>query len=426
MSALKASVEALVALIASSAQGAVAAYENHECDAPSLEGHLETRLSKNRDALMRNVRILEGACAQLCASLMPPATYMSMKAQGAIDVACLNVVLKAKVADILDSNTEGLDIAELASLTGLHTTKLLKVMRNLASKHIFTEVFPNVFSQNDLSRILKEDNPVSLVVGMRVDEDFRYAMCNLHRSMQDPLYSQSLAPNRSAFSYGIHDEVPNGTFYDYKFNRAMDGMAEINGHHSIVQEYPWCHLPDGTTICDVGCGVGIVTQVLSHTRVAWDQCQSKILTSGRVQFVPLDFFRCSPLRQITHNWSDEQCLKILKNIRSVMNPGSRVLIHDIILLSNKIPIKTEGCFSQAPKPLLPNFGVGSARLFSQDISMMALFNAGERTLDEIKTLGSSAGLTFVKFYDLLDTGLVEFEIETATKRYGRGEDHEDL
>ena len=86
---------------------------------------------------------------------------------------------------------------------------------------------------------------------------------------------------------------------------------------------------------------------------------------------------------------------------------------------------------QAPEPLLPNFGAGSSRPFMQDVEMMILLNAGERTLDELRALGyavlflpplfrpihndcfrSRAGLKLTKFYDLLETGLVEFGIAT--------------
>lgn len=56
-----------------------------------------------------------------------------------VDVACLNVVVNARVPDILYGRHEGVDITEIALRAKVHPTKLLKIMRNLASKHVFYE-----------------------------------------------------------------------------------------------------------------------------------------------------------------------------------------------------------------------------------------------------------------------------------------------
>jgi hypothetical protein len=37
-------------------------------------------------------------------------------------------------------------------------------------------------------------------------------------------------------------------------------------------------------------------------------------------------------------------------------------------------------YSQAPEPLLPNFGVGSITMYQRDLTMLILHNAKERTL----------------------------------------------
>jgi hypothetical protein len=42
--------------------------------------------------------------------------------------------------------------------------------------------------------------------------------------------------------------------------------------------------------------------------------------------------------------------------------------------------------TQAPEPLLPNFGLGSMRGHYQDITMLLTFNARERTVDDVTGL----------------------------------------
>ena len=66
------SVRKLVALISAAAEDAMKAYEAGGCDIPSLNQYEETAIPKDSSVLMSALRVLEGACAQLCATLAPP------------------------------------------------------------------------------------------------------------------------------------------------------------------------------------------------------------------------------------------------------------------------------------------------------------------------------------------------------------------
>ena len=76
MSTNKAKLEALLKLINSAAQEAIAEYEKAGCDVPSIDS-TEPHPLDNDDAidniaLKSAIRTLEGACAQLCTTLAPP------------------------------------------------------------------------------------------------------------------------------------------------------------------------------------------------------------------------------------------------------------------------------------------------------------------------------------------------------------------
>lgn len=80
----KAEVQALLSLINKATQDALAAYESSAQDVPSLSSTNEQSLlalSENLP-LKKAVRLLQGACDQLCATLAPPAQTM-------IDVSAL-------------------------------------------------------------------------------------------------------------------------------------------------------------------------------------------------------------------------------------------------------------------------------------------------------------------------------------------------
>ncbi|EEB90836.1 hypothetical protein MPER_10909, partial [Moniliophthora perniciosa FA553] len=68
-------VQTLLRLITSSAEAAVKEYEAHGHDVPSLTSTSIHPMDEAEDAvqLRKAVRVLEGACEQLCSMLAPPA-----------------------------------------------------------------------------------------------------------------------------------------------------------------------------------------------------------------------------------------------------------------------------------------------------------------------------------------------------------------
>lgn len=68
----RATVESLVQLISSSTQDAISWYEKMGHDVPSLDAPHPLDYSQNTLALKKAIRILEGACEQLCTTLAQP------------------------------------------------------------------------------------------------------------------------------------------------------------------------------------------------------------------------------------------------------------------------------------------------------------------------------------------------------------------
>lgn len=68
-----------------------------------------------------------------------PIHRASQRAFVGVDMACITVAANAKIADILESHPEGLPTSQIAKESGIHEAKLLKILRNLTAKHIFTE-----------------------------------------------------------------------------------------------------------------------------------------------------------------------------------------------------------------------------------------------------------------------------------------------
>ena len=104
-----------------------------------------------------------------------------------------------------------------------------------------------------------------------------------------------------------------------------------------------------------------------------------------VEVMVHDFFTPQPIqgarayyfRNIFHDWSDENCLKILNQTKSAMTPGySRLLINDLVVTDQK-----EGLF-----------------MTRSDMNMLALLGSMERSESQWRKLLESAGFDIVKIW----------------------------
>ena len=71
----------------------------------------------------------------------------------------VSAVARHEIADIV--NDEPLAAADIAAQRGLHAASLCRALRALAANGIFVEVKPGYFAHNEVSRLLRSDNPFS-------------------------------------------------------------------------------------------------------------------------------------------------------------------------------------------------------------------------------------------------------------------------
>ena len=82
------------------------------------------------------------------------------------------------------------------------------------------------------------------------------------------------------------------------------------------------------------------------------------------------------LRAMTHDWSDDYCVKFLSQLRAAATPQTQLIVID-----NVMPYACRGAEQTlnipgadkvrpiAPKPLLPNFGVAGLMTYLADIAV---------------------------------------------------------
>jgi hypothetical protein len=107
---------------------------------------------------------------------------------------------------------------------------------------------------------------------------------------------------------------------------------------------------------------------------------------------PVQSARAYSLHSILHDWSDEEGVKILENLKPALKPGySRVLLNEIVLSEEKPTIAAT----------------------SMDMMMLAHLAVRERTEAEWRVIIEKAGLKFLKIYNYpgVAESVIEAELE---------------
>ncbi|KAH7917709.1 S-adenosyl-L-methionine-dependent methyltransferase [Leucogyrophana mollusca] len=445
----KAHLQSLLALINSAANEAILEYEKAGEDVPTIHSAtLHPKDSANDSLVLKKaVRLLEGACQQLCASLAPPQHTVINFAQS-YDGACVRVAIRADITSILANHPEGLHVRHLSSIVKIDEGKLARILRLLATKGCYREVKTDVFANNRLSLKLDSSEDIAILTSMHTEVVSKGAAV-LYECLTDPTTAFSDDPAHAPVMYALKDAGVSGTLFDLmqsdpqtreRYHRAMIGLGSVMGSLSVLDHFPWGEF---TSVCDLGSGIGAfsrplaikyphlkitchdIAEVLVQAHEVWDRDAPEAIARHNIDLLPLDFLTESPvagldvyyLRNIIHDWPDAEAVSILRNVRRAMTPQSRVLIQDYVLKytsGEEVIAQTLLDVHEAPEPLLPNYGAGNMRMYESDITMMLAHNARERTVDECVKLGEKAGLYLVKMWDLAESAVLEFRLAPAS------------
>ncbi|KAJ7744186.1 O-methyltransferase [Mycena metata] len=329
---------------------------------------------------------------------------------------------------------QGLHAKDIAAATrsGVDHALLVvaRMLRLLATHHIFHEVSPNVFANNRLSSPLDKNKPTS-VLFESTEDCFRSSSC-LMETIKDP--KEGEVPFNRAFSttvpmyYWI--QRPENAYRRQRFGLGMQGTAAAEPSDTIFQGFDWGILPEDSVLVDAGAGIGsssmmiakkypklhIVLQNLVPTangaRVHWTENLPEHVERNMVEFQGYDFFNPQPvknavvflLRCIIHNWPDLQTIKIFKNLRAVALPHTKLVIVEKILPVASVDQGSEAkeipgaAHASAQAPLLSNWGSAVAELYFFDIGMHMTLGGTDRTLDGYVDVLRHSGWEIVQVY----------------------------
>ncbi|MFL6799426.1 MAG: methyltransferase [Xanthobacteraceae bacterium] len=284
------------------------------------------------------------------------------------------------LADVMLEGTQ--DHVTLAKARGLDPDRLYRLLRALSTVGIVTEHMRGQFSLTSLGRLLGSHTPNSTRTTAIFLNDY-FADMWMH-------LDEALAGGRSAF-----EALKGRPFFEWlgehpeearRFNRMM---LEVHGPETpaIVAAYDFSRFDH---VVDVGGGNG---SLLSAVLAAFPSLRGTLVdlpeaiaaarrgeggSLPNVSFVVGDVASTSLpedadaylLRHLLHDYDDDECVRILGNVRRAMRPNARVLV------------------LEAPLPADDSPGPGRWL----DLQVMVLCGGRERTVEEYARLFARAGL----------------------------------
>lgn len=288
-------------------------------------------------------------------------------------------------------------VAELASLTGTHTQSLLRALRALACKGVFTEVEPETFGLTPLAEPLRTDHPRSL----------RAAYPLLAPDIRAfSVFDHTLRTGQSAFEHA------HGTdYWSYMAEHPEESARFDASQRSVTRREIRALLPayDWTsynTVVDLGGGNGAF---LAALLAEYPTLQGKLLdqphvvalasatlaergVADRCEVIGGDFRTSAPeggdlymIKRAFYDHPDDSAEAILKAVRAVIPDNGRFLIVE--------PVAEPG----------DEFDWG--KLY--DVLLLTMRGTGSRTREQHEALFARTGFELVRVLKTRGLPIVE-------------------
>ncbi|MCX6244211.1 MAG: methyltransferase [Bacteroidetes bacterium] len=300
----------------------------------------------------------------------------------------IRVAAELDIAGILAEGPRSIE--DIAKRTGSDPEALFRMMRSLASQDIFKKRKDGLYENTRLSKVLIDGKGSLRYMIMQHLGNLNWSGLNE--------FSYSIRTGKDAFSkvFGksVYEYLSEHPQESVLFDRSMTNLTEI----AIEPILNAINFSRYHVIADIGGGEGLLlSSILCKTRntngILFDLPEgmteagtvlNRFGVADRVSLVPGDFFKTAPegadaylLKNVLHNWSEEECVTILNNIRKAMPENGRILILEMIL--------DEGNKASFGKLI--------------DLQMLVFMESGkERTRKEFESLLAQAGLKISRIF----------------------------
>ena len=293
---------------------------------------------------------------------------------------------KLGIADLLGKSP--LSSEELASAASVDPRALYRLLRTLSTADVVSESQDHRFTLGPLGEALRSDAPESMRAWAIFSGEPFYLQAweQIVHSIQTGQPAWEQVHKVPVFEYiGKHPDAAQ------VFDQAMTSLSAGEAP-AIVAAYPFSGI---RKLADIGGGQGLMLRTIlkAHphmTGVLFDRPDAvegvaaelgKDGLAERCEVVGGDFFQDVPagadaylLKYVIHDWDDERSLAILRNCRRAMTNNAKLLLVETV-----VPAPGESHFAKL-----------------QDLEMMVIAGAQERTIAEYTHLLERAGFWLVR------------------------------
>ncbi|KAF0734327.1 hypothetical protein Ae201684P_018156 [Aphanomyces euteiches] len=294
---------------------------------------------------------------------------------------CLSTVASLKIPDFLRDGPR--TSTEIAAHFNLHEDSVFRLLRAVSTMGFLEHSESNVFALTATGECLISDVPGSM-------RAYLVAMCapghwlpwgNIESTIESgvPATEMELGADLGSY-YSKHPDE------GHTFNEAMQNINNMSAA-VCLDVYPFEEIAsDDMCIVDIGGAHGdflvdilqklnrpSIRGILFERPEVIDTAAS--LVGDEIDLISGDFFDSVPpgdlylVKHVLHEWTDEHCVKILKNIRASMDTSGRVLVVEVLV--------------QGTESLV-------------DMNMLVMFNGRERTEAEFAELFRQADLKLTR------------------------------
>ncbi|KAL3538437.1 hypothetical protein ACH5RR_001803 [Cinchona calisaya] len=338
------------------------------------------------------------ATSESSAELLRAQTHIWNQTFNFKNSASLKCAIQLGIPDVIQKYGKPITLCDLTSALPINPFKapyIKRLMQILTNAGVFAQEKGGYYTLTSAGRLLVENEPMNArgFVLMNLDP----AMMKPWNVLSEWFQNDDLAP---------FDTAHGRNFWDYNADEPKLGklfkevMASDSQLITMVLTKECGYVFEGlTSLVDVGGGTGTVARSIAETfpnlkctvfdlpHVVANQEETQNL-----DFVAGDMFEKVPpanailLKWILHDWSDEDCLKILKNCKKAIprkDEGGKLIVIDMVMesqIEDEESVEAQIC---------------------SDMQMLVLFRAKERTEKEWTTLFRNAGFSNCKVFPVL-------------------------
>jgi hypothetical protein len=316
----------------------------------------------------------------------PPSAQVLQMMMGLWVSQILGVCSRLGVADLIADGVSSSE--EIAKRCGAEGSATYRLLRAGAAIGLFVEEAGRTFRLTPLGECIRTDAPGSLrdLIVAETAPGHWLPWGRLHDVVMrgSSVASDTLGMGTWEY-YASHPEEAQW------FARGMGNLSAMVSQ-DVAQLYD---ATSRTTIVDVGGSQGILLKaligqseqargILFDRPEVVEEARNVLRTSPlheRITIVEGDFFASVPaggdlyvLKSILHDWPDDECRRILRNVHAAAEPGASLLLVEMIVPDDPQP---------SPVALM-------------DMNMLVMLNGRERTASEFEKLLNETGFSLVR------------------------------